>query len=55
MFKVLVLLPYCLNFTDPLIIPMNLLFLSCHEKADENKDFSRKTSKPNCESQTMTC
>ena len=48
-------LPYCLDFTDPLIIPMNLLFLSSHEKAHENKDFSRETSKSNCESQIMTC
>ena len=43
------------NVTDPLIIPMILTCLSCHEKAHNNKKCSNETSKPCCESQIMTC
>ena len=30
-------------------------FLSCHEKAHDNKEFRRENSKPRCESQITTC
>ena len=35
-----------LNVTDPLIIPMILIFLSCREKAHDNKEFIHQNSKP---------
>ena len=42
MFRVLRSLSYYLNVTDPLIIPMNFIFLSCREKVHDNKEFSGK-------------
>ena len=45
---------YCLNVTDSLIIPVIFIFLSCHEKAHDNKEFSRENSKPCCESPITT-
>ena len=38
----------------PLTIPMIFVFLSCREKANDNKEFSRENSKPCCESQITT-
>ena len=49
LFKVLRSLSYYLNVTDPLIIPVNFIFLSCREKVHDNKEFSGKISKPRCE------
>ena len=49
-FKGLRQLPYFLNVTDPLIIPVILIFFSCHENAHDNKEFSCGTSTPHCES-----
>ena len=43
-----------LNDTDPLIIPMILIFLCCPEKAHDNKEFSREISKPCRESRIRT-
>ena len=37
---------FLFNVTDPLIIPLVLIFLSCHEKALVNKEFSGEISKP---------
>ena len=54
MFKVLRQLSYYLNLSDPLIIPLIFIFLSYHEKANDNKEFSRKNSKPRRESGIMT-
>ena len=34
---------------------MIFIFLFCHETAHDNKGFSRKNSKPHCESQITTC
>ena len=53
--KVLRQLSYYLNVTDPLIIPMIQIFLSCHEEAHDNKEFGQENSKPPHESQIMTC
>ena len=53
-FKVLRPLSYYLNVTDPFIVPMIFTFLSCHEKAHDNKEFSGKVLKPRCESQITT-
>ena len=41
---------YYLNVTDALLIPMIFSFLSYHEKAHANEEFSRENSKPCCES-----
>ena len=49
-FKALRQLSYFVNVTDPLIIPMILIFLSCHEKAHDNKEFNHEYSKLHCES-----
>ena len=38
-------------FTDPLIIPLILIFLSCCGKAQDNIELRRENSKPRCESQ----
>ena len=46
MFKVLWQLSYYLNVTDPLIISLIFIFLSCREKAHDNKKFSHENSKP---------
>ena len=55
MCKVLRNLLYYLNVTDPLmIIPMIFIFLSCREKAREDKEFNREISKPRRESQITT-
>ena len=48
-FKVSWQLSYYLNVTDALIIPLIFMFLSCHKKAHDNKEFSQENSKP-CES-----
>ena len=53
-FNVLRKLSYYSNVTDPLIIPMIFTFLSCHEKAHDNKEFSQENSKPHRESQITT-
>ena len=55
LFKVLRQLSHYLNVTDPLIIPLFLSFLSCHEKAHDNKEFRRENLKPRLESQITTC
>ena len=34
---------------------MDFIFLSCREKAHDNKEFSRENSKPCRESRIMTC
>ena len=39
-----------MNVTDSLIIPIIFIFLSCHEKANDNKEFSCENLKPCCES-----
>ena len=39
------ILLYYLDVTDPSIIQLIFIFLSCHEKADDNKEFSRENSK----------
>ena len=39
-----------LNVTDPLITPIIFIVLFCSEKAHNYKEFSRKNSKPRCES-----
>ena len=39
-----------LNLTNLLIIPMIIIFLSCHEKAHSNRKFSSENSKPHQES-----
>ena len=49
-FKVLNNFSCCLNVTDPLIIPVIYIFLSCCEKAHDNKEFSHENSKLCCES-----
>ena len=49
-FKVLTQLSYYLNVTDPSIILMILIFLSCREKDHDNNKFSREISKLYCES-----
>ena len=36
---------YYLNVKDPLIIPL-IIFLSCHEKVHDNKEFRHENSKP---------
>ena len=54
MFKILKSLSYYLNVTDPLIIPMIFVFLSCREKAIDNKEFSCENSKPCRESRITT-
>ena len=41
---------YHSNVTNPLIIPMTFIFLSCHEKACDNEEFCRENSKPRRES-----
>ena len=40
----------CLSVTDPLIISFSFIILSCREKADDMKEFSRENSKPRRES-----
>ena len=52
--SVLKVLKQLSNFTGPLIISMIFSFLSCCEKAHDNKDFSCEDSKPCCESWIMT-
>ena len=37
---------YHSNVTNPLIIPMIFIFLSCHEKVCDNEEFCRENSKP---------
>ena len=39
-------LSFHFHVTDSLIIPLVLIFLSCHEKALVNKAFSGEISKP---------
>ena len=34
-----------LNVTNPLIIPLIFIFLSCREKAHDNRELSRENSK----------
>ena len=53
-FEVLRYFSYCLNVTDPLIIPFIFIFLPCHEKDCDNKEFSHENSKPFHESQITT-
>ena len=48
------LLPHYLNVADPTIIPMIFIFLSCCEKAHDEKEFGRENSKPCHESQITT-
>ena len=45
---------YYLNVTDRLVIPMICIFLSCCEKAHDNKELSHENSKPCHESQITT-
>ena len=45
---------YYLDVTNPLIIPMIFIFLSCREKAHDNKEFCRENSKPRRESRITT-
>ena len=40
---------YCLNVTDPFIIPFIFIFLPCHEKAHVNKEFNCENSELHCE------
>ena len=54
MFRMLRQLSYYLNITGPLIIPFIFIFLSCREKALDNKEFSRENSKPLRESRITT-
>ena len=54
LFKILRSLSYYLNVTDPLIIPLIFVFLSCCEKAHDSKEFSRENSKPRRESRITT-
>ena len=37
---------FLLTVTDPLITPMLFIFLSCYEKAHDNKEFSLENPKP---------
>ena len=41
------------SILDTLIIPLNFIYLSCHEKAHDSKESSRENSKPHHESQNM--
>ena len=52
--KVLIQLSYYLNVTDLLTIPLIFIFLSCREKASDNKEFRRENSKPSHESRITT-
>ena len=45
-------LSYYLNVKDPLMIPLIFIFLSCCDKAHDNK-FGCKNSKPDHESQSV--
>ena len=38
-----------------MIVPMIFIFLSCREKAHDNKDFHREISKPRRESRITAC
>ena len=53
-FKVLRSHSYSLNVTDSLLIPVIFIFLSCCEKAHNNKGLSREILKPCCESWITT-
>ena len=53
MFKVFKKLSYYLNLTDLLTIQLIFLFLSCYEKAHDNKAFPQENSKSRCLSQIM--
>ena len=44
-----------LNGVDQMIVPMIFIFLSCREKAHDNKDFHREISKPRRESRITAC
>ena len=46
---------YYLNVTDPLIIPLIFIFLSCREKAHDNEVFSHENLKPHRKSRITTC
>ena len=54
LFNVLRQLLYNLNVTDTLIIPFIFIFLSCREKAHNNKEFRRENSKPHHGSRITT-
>ena len=45
---------YYVNVTDPVIISLIFIFLLCHEKAHDNKEFSRENSKSRRESRIKT-
>ena len=47
-------LSYQLNVTDPFLIPMIFIFLSCPENAHDNKEFSCEIPKSHHESQITT-
>ena len=49
-FKVLMQLSHYSNVTDPLIITLIFIILSCREKAHDNKEFRCEKSKPRRES-----
>ena len=53
-FKVFKKLSYYLNLTDLLTIQLIFLFLSCYEKAHDNKAFPQENLKSRCLSQIMT-
>ena len=53
--SVKVIISYYLNVTDPLIIPLIFIFLSCREKAHDNEVFSHENSKPHRKSRITTC
>ena len=42
-----------LSDTNPLVIPMIFIFLSCRKKAHDNKEFGREVSKLRCESRAV--
>ena len=42
------------DITDPLLIPLIFIFLSCCEKAYDNKEFSRENSNPHSVPQITT-
>ena len=43
-----------LNVADPFIIPMIFIFLSCLEKAHDEREFGRENSEPHCELRITT-
>ena len=53
-FKVLRYLSYYLNVTESLIISLIFIFLSCREKAHDNKEFNHENLRPRRESRITT-